>query len=156
MRVILLLIGNRMPGWVNTGTEEYSKRLAGDIRLELDEIAMPRRDGRPVAQLIDREAELLEKRLQKYPGAYRVALEVRGKRLDTPALAKRLGRFRDEGRDMVLLVGGPDGLSPALSASCDERWSLSDLTLPHPLVRILLAEQIYRGWSLLTGHPYHR
>lgn len=156
MRVILLAIGTRMPDWVEAGTAEYQKRLAGDIRLEVEEVAMPRRDGRPVAKLIQAEAEALEKRLGKYPGASRVALEVTGRRLDTHGLSTRLGRLRDEGRDLVLLTGGPDGLCPALSRRCDERWSLSDLTLPHPLVRILIAEQVYRGWSLLAGHPYHR
>ena len=156
MRVILLAVGTRMPDWVETGTREYQKRLAADIRLELEEVAMPRRDGRPVERLIQSEAEALEKRLAKYPGACRVALEVAGRRLDTQGLSKRLGRLRDEGRDLVLLTGGPDGLCPALSHRCDERWSLSDLTLPHPLVRVLIAEQVYRGWSMLAGHPYHR
>ena len=83
-------------------------------------------------------------------------MEVKGRVLETAKMAQRIGTLRDEGRDLVLLVGGPDGLDPELSARCHERWSLSALTLPHPLVRVLLAEQIYRCWSLLSGHPYHR
>ena len=85
-----------------------------------------------------------------------MALEVNGRALDTPALSRKLGELKDLGQDLVLLVGGPDGLCPQLSASAHERWSLSNLTLPHPLVRVLLAEQIYRAWSILQGHPYHK
>ena len=155
MDVHVLAIGTRMPAWVNDGTAEYSKRLAGDIRLQVHELTMPRRHANTRA-LIDAEAELLKKRLAALPGALTVALEVTGRPLDTPSMAKRLGTLRDEGRNLALLVGGPDGLQPDLSASCDERWSLSVLTLPHPLVRVILAEQVYRCWSLLNGHPYHR
>ena len=155
MQVHLLAIGTRMPDWVDQGTGEYVKRLAGDIRLQVHELAMPKRHANTRA-LIDAEAELLKKRLDTLPGALSVAMEVGGRQLDTPALAKRLGTLRAEGRDLALLVGGPDGLQPALSAQCDERWSLSALTLPHPLVRVILAEQVYRCWSLLNGHPYHR
>jgi len=85
-----------------------------------------------------------------------VALDVLGKSLSTEAMAARVGDIRDNGRHLTLLVGGPDGLSPACLARADERWSLSALTLPHPLVRIVIAEQIYRVWSVLNGHPYHR
>lgn len=155
MHVHLLAIGARMPDWVERGVAEYQKRLAGDIRLHIDEINMPRRRGN-TRSLIDAEAEVLEKRLRQHPGALHVALEVQGKALGTEHMAKRLGTLRDEGRDLVLLVGGPDGLQPALSAGCHEQWSLSALTLPHPLVRVILAEQVYRCWSLLQGHPYHR
>ena len=156
MRVHLLALGTRMPDWVQTGTDEYSKRLAGDIRLEIEEIPLPKRGSTPVPTLIRQEAELLRKRMARHPGARSVALEVTGRRLTTEKLATELGHLRDLGQDLILLVGGPDGLCPELSANCDLRWSLSDLTLPHPLVRILLAEQVYRAWSILAGHPYHR
>lgn len=156
MKVRLLAIGTRMPDWVTTGYEEYARRLAGDVRLELEEISMPKRGKGDVGGLVSDEASALRKRLEKYPGILRVALEVKGKRLDTHGLSSKLAGLRDEGRDMALLVGGPDGLDPALSASCDEQWSLSALTLPHPLVRVLIAEQVYRAWTLMTGHPYHR
>lgn len=156
MHVRLLAIGTRMPDWVNAGYDEYARRLAGDVRLALEEITMPKRGKGDVQGCIQDESQALRKRLDKYPGVLRVALEVGGRRLDTPALASKLATLRDEGRDLALLVGGPDGLDPALSRQCDEQWSLSDLTLPHPLVRILIAEQVYRAWTLMTGHPYHR
>lgn len=156
MRIHLLAIGTRMPSWVEQGFAEYQKRLPPDMRLELEEIPLPKRARGDVSALIRAEGEALEKRLEKHPGAHRVALEVTGKHLDTPALSQRLGSLRDLGQDLALLVGGPDGLSPRVSAAAHERWSLSALTLPHPLVRVLLAEQLYRGWTLLTGHPYHR
>lgn len=155
MHVHLLAIGTRMPDWVEQGTHEYARRLAGDIRLQLQEIPMPRRHG-DTRSLMAAEAEALQKHIDKHPGALTVAMEVKGRALETEKMAQRIGTLRDEGRDLVLLVGGPDGLDPDLSARCHERWSLSALTLPHPLVRVLLAEQIYRCWSLLSGHPYHR
>jgi 23S rRNA (pseudouridine1915-N3)-methyltransferase len=155
MLVRVLAIGTRMPDWVERGVEEYRRRLAGDIRLDIEEIPLPKRRG-DTGALIAEEAELLRRRLQKYPAIHSVALEVLGKPVDTPTLAKKLQTLRDQSQDLALLVGGPDGLDPGLSRQCHEQWSLSALTLPHPLVRILVAEQIYRGWSLLSGHPYHR
>lgn len=156
MRIHLLAVGTRMPAWVNQGFSEYQKRLPADMSLELEEIPLPKRTRGAVSDLVRAEGQALEKRLDKYPGAHRVALEVTGKRLTTPDLSQRLGTLHDLGQDLALLVGGPDGLCPQLSAAANERWSLSALTLPHPLVRVLLAEQIYRGWTLLVGHPYHR
>ncbi|ASK33095.1 23S rRNA (pseudouridine(1915)-N(3))-methyltransferase RlmH (plasmid) [Alcanivorax sp. N3-2A] len=156
MRIHLLAIGTRMPAWVEQGFSEYQKRLPGDMRLELEEIPLPKRAKGEVAALVRAEGEAISKRLEKHPGAHCVALEVTGKPLDTAALSRRLGEQRDLGQDLTLLVGGPDGLCPKVSAAAHERWSLSALTLPHPLVRVLLAEQIYRGWTLLAGHPYHR
>ncbi|MCH8543986.1 MAG: 23S rRNA (pseudouridine(1915)-N(3))-methyltransferase RlmH [Alcanivorax sp.] len=156
MRVRLLALGTRMPGWVDTGVQEYAKRLAGDIRFEVEEIPLPKRSGQDTASLIRQEADTLRKRLARHPAARTVALEVTGRRLTTEKLAAELGGLRDLGQDLSIIVGGPDGLCPELSASCEMQWSLSDLTLPHPLVRILLAEQVYRAWSILAGHPYHR
>ncbi|AJD49142.1 ribosomal RNA large subunit methyltransferase H [Isoalcanivorax pacificus W11-5] len=157
MRVRLLALGTRMPGWVEAGTSEYVRRLSGDIRLEIEEISLPKRGSNAdTGALVAREAEALRKRLAKYPGAMTVALEVKGRRLTTEKLATELGTLRDLGQDLCILVGGPDGLCPALSAECRQQWSLSDLTLPHPLVRILVAEQVYRAWTILSGHPYHR
>ncbi len=156
MRIFLLAVGTRMPGWVNEGFSEYQKRMPPDMRLELEEIPMPKRRKGDTTSQIRSEAEAIRRRLDKYPGALAVALEVKGRALDTPALSRKLGELKDLGQDLVILVGGPDGLCPQLSASMQEQWSLSKLTLPHPLVRVLLAEQLYRGWTLLTGHPYHR
>ncbi|CUR44671.1 23S rRNA (pseudouridine(1915)-N(3))-methyltransferase RlmH [Alloalcanivorax xenomutans] len=156
MRIHLFAVGTRMPAWVEQGFQEYQKRLPPDMRLLLEEIPLPKRAKGDVAALVRAEGEAIRKRLEKLPGARVVALEVTGKAVDTPMLSQRLGELRDLGQDLALLVGGPDGLCARLSADADERWSLSALTLPHPLVRVLLAEQLYRGWTLLAGHPYHR
>lgn len=145
-----------MPAWVNEGVKEYQKRLAGDIRLDIIELPLPKRGSADINALIKKEAALITKQLERWPQALRVALEVKGKRHDTISLSRRIDTAREISQDVVVLIGGPDGLCPQLSAACDERWSLSDLTLPHPLVRLLIAEQTYRVWSLLQGHPYHR
>ncbi|MBS9403998.1 23S rRNA (pseudouridine(1915)-N(3))-methyltransferase RlmH [Halomonas sp. TRM85114] len=155
MRVRLLAVGNRMPSWVTAGVEEYRKRLPRDFAVEVEEISPGNRGknadtGRAVA----REAERIRGRLKG--GEHRVALEVGGCLWSTEELALEAETWRLAGRDVVLMVGGPDGLDASLSAEADQRWSLSPLTLPHPLVRILLAEQLYRAWTLLVGHPYHR
>lgn len=156
MRIHLIAPGNKMPDWVETGVSEYSRRLTGDIRLHIDDLPLPKRKGGSVQSWKAEEAELIRKRLTKLPGAHLVALEVKGKKISTEDLAVELGKLRDLGQDLALLVGGPDGLDETLSASCHAQWSLSNLTLPHPLVRVLLSEQVYRAWSILTGHPYHR
>lgn len=145
-----------MPAWVNQGVDEYRKRLTGDIRFEIIELPLPKRGSTNIDTLIQREAELIKRQLQKWPQAKRVALEVKGRRHNTESLAKSITDARDISQDMLIIVGGPDGLCPTLSQQCHEQWSLSDLTLPHPLVRLVVAEQVYRVWSLLNGHPYHR
>lgn len=155
MRVRLLAVGTRMPGWVNEGVEEYRKRLPRDFSLEIEEIA-PGHRGRnaDVGRAVAQEAERIEARIKG--DEHLVALEVLGKFWSTEKLAETAEQWRLDGRDVVLLVGGPDGLAPELSARAHQRWSLSALTLPHPLVRLLLAEQLYRAWTLMVGHPYHR
>ena len=155
MKVNLLAVGSRMPAWVNDAVDEYSRRLPGDFRLEVREVPLARR-GKSVniEQCVRKEAQGLLARIGR--DDFVVALEVRGKALDTTTLARRIGRIRDEGRDLSLLVGGPDGLGQDCLDRADEQWSLSALTLPHPLVRIVVAEQVYRVWSLLNQHPYHR
>lgn len=152
-RLRLLAVGTRMPAWVQEGFEEYRKRLPRECALELREIALARR-GADTARAVAEEGEAL---LGALGGdEFVVALEVGGTAVDTPGVARALARWRDEGRRAAFLVGGPDGLSDACRARADAQWSLSRLTLPHPLVRVLLAEQLYRAWSLLSGHPYHR
>ena len=116
--------------------------------------AEPRTTGKTAAQMMAAEALRLEAAVPK--GARRVVLDEHGSRLTTRQLADRLNFWLGDGRDVVLLVGGPDGLAPALKASADETLRLSDLTLPHAFVRVLLAEALYRAWSVSTGHPYHR
>lgn len=155
MRVHLIAVGNRMPGWVDDGYQEYARRLPPECVLQLHEIPAGKRGkGADIARLTRQEGEKMAAAIPK--GARVVALEVLGKPWSTEQLSARLESWLGDGRDVALLVGGPEGIEPQLSASADERWSLSPLTLPHPLVRIVVAEQIYRAWSLLKGHPYHR
>ena len=155
MRLVLASVGQRPPAWAETAYEDFAKRFPPELRLELKAVkAEPRSAGKTAAQMMAAEAVRLEAAVPK--GARRVVLDERGARLTTVQLAERLRFWRGDGRDVVLLVGGPDGLDPALKASADETLRLSDLTLPHAFVRVLLAEALYRAWSLTTGHPYHR
>ena len=155
MRLVLASVGQRPPAWAETAYEDFAKRFPPDLRLELKAVkAEPRSSGKTAAQMMAAEAQRLEAACPK--GARRVVLDERGSRLTTPQLAERLRFWLGDGRDVVLLVGGPDGLDPALKATADETLRLSDLTLPHAFVRVLLAEALYRAWSVTTGHPYHR
>ena len=155
MRLVLASVGQRPPAWAETAYEDFAKRFPPDLRLELKAVkAEPRSSGKTAAQMMAAEAQRLEAAVPK--GARRVVLDEHGSRLSTRQLADRLRFWLSDGRDVVLLVGGPDGLAPALKASADETLRLSDLTLPHAFVRVLLAEALYRAWSVTTGHPYHR
>ena len=155
MQVHLIAVGNRMPSWVELGYQDYAKRLPSECGLILHEIPAGKRGkNADIVRLTRQEGEKMAALIPK--GARVIALEVGGRAWSTEQLSARLDNWMGEGRDVALLVGGPEGLEPGLSASADERWSLSPLTLPHPLVRIVLAEQIYRAWSILKGHPYHR
>lgn len=156
MRFHLVAVGTRMPDWVNAGFEEYARRLHGGARLQLHEIAPATRKGTNAepARAMAEEAGRIRRAL---PARARViALDAGGRPLDTGSLAERLREWNREGAEVAFLVGGPDGLAPDLLAEADERWSLSALTLPHALVRIVLAEQLYRALSILHNHPYHR
>lgn len=152
-RLRILAVGTRMPGWVEQGFEEYRRRLPRECALELREVPLARR-GADTARAVAEEGEALLAALGADERA--IALEVDGRALDTAELAARLGEWRDNGERVAFLIGGPDGLAETCRARSCERWSLSRLTLPHPLVRVVLAEQLYRAWSLLAGHPYHR
>lgn len=155
MKVRLISVGTKMPRWVQEGVEEYRKRIANELGFSLLELPMAKRGKtQSAAQCREREGESILAALSD--ADYVVSLEVGGRVLDTPALAQRLEHFKREGRNISLLVGGPDGLSSACGQRADESWSLSALTLPHPLVRVLLVEQLYRAMSLSKGHPYHR
>lgn len=155
MKLRMLAVGTKMPAWVDEGVETYRKRLPRDFTLEIEEIPLGQRGkNADVSKARLQESERIRAKLKG--DEYLVALEVKGKTWSTPQLASEAGEWRMLGKDVVLLVGGPDGLDPALSAQADKTWSLSPLTLPHPLVRIMLAEQLYRAWTLLVGHPYHR
>ncbi|MGM0784779.1 MAG: 23S rRNA (pseudouridine(1915)-N(3))-methyltransferase RlmH [Pseudomonadota bacterium] len=155
MKVRLLAVGTRMPDWVAEGVETYRRRLPRDFALDIEEIAPGARGkNADVTKAMALEGRRLRERLRG--DELTVALEVGGQAWSTQRLAREAEGWRFEGRDVALLVGGPDGLEPSLSAAADRRWSLSPLTLPHPLVRVIVAEQLYRAWTLLVGHPYHR
>jgi 23S rRNA (pseudouridine1915-N3)-methyltransferase len=155
MKLLVLAVGQRQPAWADSAWAEFAKRFPPEMPLLLKALkAEPRHGGKTAAQCMQAEAARFESALPK--GVRRVVLDEHGTRLSTPQLAERLGRWRSEGRDCALLIGGPDGLDPALKASADETLRLSDLTLPHALARVLLAEALYRAGSILQGHPYHR
>ena len=148
-------MGQRAPDWAEAAYADFAKRFPPELRLALKAVkAEPRSSGKTPAQMMAAEGQRLDAACPK--GARRVVLDEHGTRLSTLQLAERLRFWLGDGRDVVLLVGGPDGLDPALKASADETWRLSDLTLPHALARVVLAEALYRAWSLNAGHPYHR
>ncbi len=155
MKIHLLAIGVRMPDWVKTAYAEYAVRLPRECMLNLLEIAAGQRGPHAdVARIVRTEGERL---LAAVPtGSRLIALDERGQQWSTAELAERLANWLREGRDLSLLVGGPDGLDAACRNRAEGLWSLSRLTLPHPLVRVVVAEQLYRAWSLLHHHPYHR
>ncbi|WP_142811563.1 23S rRNA (pseudouridine(1915)-N(3))-methyltransferase RlmH [Tepidiphilus olei] len=155
MKLTLLAVGTRLPAWAETACTEYARRFPPDLPLTIVEVKTePRTGGKSVSELKRREAERL--RAQIPTGARLVALDERGVDLNTKQLADRLQSWRHDGRDVALLIGGPDGLDPTLLQSADETVRLSSLTLPHALARVVLIEALYRAWSLTTGHPYHR
>ena len=155
MKLILVAVGTRMPNWVDSAFDDFAKRMPRELPLQLVEIkAEPRTTGKTVEAMMALEAARIEAALP--PRCRRVILDERGEDLTTKALAKRLERWQDGGDDIAIVVGGPDGLDPALKASAHETMRLSSLTLPHALVRPLLAEAIYRAWTVLRNHPYHR
>ena len=155
MRIHLIAVGTRMPSWVVEGYQEYAKRLPRECRLQLTEVPLSKRHkSLTAAQAKQQEGQALLAALPK--DCTVIALDVGGKGWGTEDLARRLSDWLGSGRDVALLVGGPDGLSPSCLERADQRWSLSALTYPHSLVRIVLAEQLYRAWTLNTGHPYHR
>ncbi len=155
MQIHLLAVGNRMPGWVQTGYQDYAKRLPRECELVLKEITPGKRGkNADLVRLREEEGERLLATLHR--DDHVIALEVGGKAWSTEDLAAQLAQWQQNGRRVALLVGGPEGLSDACRQRASQQWSLSALTLPHPLVRVLLAEQLYRAWSLLNHHPYHR
>tara|TARA_R110001592_G_scaffold295594_2_gene565661 strand:- start:9183 stop:9653 length:471 start_codon:yes stop_codon:yes gene_type:complete len=155
MRISIVAVGTKMPAWVSQAVEDYSRRLPRELNLQWREIPLARRvrDSKP-EQLREREGEQI---LKAIPAADRaIALDVEGKRISTAQLAQQLESWQMSAANYSLMIGGPDGLSSACLGRADMRWSLSDLTLPHPLVRVLLTEQLYRAWTITVNHPYHR
>jgi 23S rRNA (pseudouridine1915-N3)-methyltransferase len=154
MKLLVLAVGQRQPAWADAAWADFAKRFPPEMRLELKACKAEPRDARTPAQCMAAEAQRLDAALPK--GARRVVLDERGTSVSTQQLAERLRAWRGAGCDVAFLVGGPDGLDAALKAGADETLRLSDLTLPHAFVRLLLAEALYRAWTLLQGHPYHR
>jgi 23S rRNA (pseudouridine1915-N3)-methyltransferase len=154
MLLRLIAAGTRLPGWVQAGYADYAGRLRGDYRLDLVEIPLGQRTGSDTAKAVAKEGERMLGHLADKP--YVVALQVGGKALSTEQLAAFLAKRAEDGRPVAFLVGGPEGLAPEVDARADLRWSLSALTLPHALARILVAEALYRAVSVLKNHPYHR
>ena len=155
MKCRLIAAGTKLPDWVNSGFLEYQKRLRSPLVLELHEISVATRSaGDNPQRAVQREGADMLAAIGK--DDYVVALEIAAKTMSTEQLSAWLAQRLREGRPIALLIGGPDGLAPQCIARADQSWSLSPLTLPHALVRIVVAEQIYRAMSLLAGHPYHR
>ncbi|XBS70922.1 23S rRNA (pseudouridine(1915)-N(3))-methyltransferase RlmH [Acerihabitans sp. KWT182] len=155
MRLQLIAVGNRMPDWVQTGFTDYLRRFPKDMPFELTEIPAGKRGKHAdISRILEKEGELMLAAAGK--GNRIVTLDIPGTPWETASLALQLERWKQDGRDVSLLIGGPEGLAPACKAAAEQSWSLSPLTLPHPLVRVLVAESLYRAWSITTNHPYHR
>ncbi len=155
MQIHLMAVGNRMPAWVTEGYQDYAKRLPRECELVLREI-VPGKRGKnaDLVRIREEEGERLLSSLSR--DDHVIALEVGGKPWSTSQLSAQLDDWMRNGRRIAVLVGGPEGLSDACRARASQLWSLSALTLPHPIVRVIVAEQLYRAWSLLNNHPYHR
>lgn len=155
MKLLLIAVSQRLPAWADTAYEDYAKRFPPDLRLELKALKTePRNTGKPVDALMAAERSRIEAAIPR--GARRVVLDERGTRVTTAQLAERLQAWQLDGRDVALLIGGPDGLDASLRREAEESLRLSDLTLPHAFARVMLAEALYRAWSVTVGHPYHR
>ena len=154
MRLLVVAVGQRVPDWAQAAWDDYAKRFPPEMRLELKAVKTEPRASRTLPALLAAERERIEGAIPK--GARIVALDERGTALTTLALAGKLKDWQLENDAVALVIGGPDGLDPAFRQAAHERIRLSDLTLPHAMVRVLLAEQLYRAWSINAGHPYHR
>ncbi|MEY4712724.1 MAG: hypothetical protein RIS88_2174 [Pseudomonadota bacterium] len=154
MKLCVVAVGQRVPDWAQTAWDDYAKRFPPELRIELRAVKTEPRASRTVPALLAAERERIEAQIPR--GARIVALDERGTAQTTQALAAKLRAWQLEGDDVALVIGGPDGLEPAFRQAAHERLRLSDLTLPHAMVRVLLVEQLYRAWSLNAGHPYHR
>ncbi|MEW6097832.1 MAG: 23S rRNA (pseudouridine(1915)-N(3))-methyltransferase RlmH [Pseudomonadota bacterium] len=154
MKLVVVAVGQRVPAWAEAAYDDYAKRFPPELRLELKAVKTEPRGSKRLEALLAAERARIEAACPK--DGRIVALDERGERVTTAQLSTRLAAWMQDGRDVAFLIGGPDGLDPALREGAHERLRLSDLTLPHAMVRVLLAEQLYRAWSLMVGHPYHR
>jgi 23S rRNA (pseudouridine1915-N3)-methyltransferase len=154
MKLLVVAVGQRVPDWAQTAWDDYAKRFPPELKLELRAVKTEPRGSKTLDTLYAAERERIESAIPR--GARVVVLDERGAHLSTQQLATKLRDWQLEGDDVALVIGGPDGLDPALKQSAHERIRLSDLTLPHAMVRVLLVEQLYRAWSINANHPYHR
>jgi 23S rRNA (pseudouridine1915-N3)-methyltransferase len=154
VKLLLVAVGQRQPAWADTAYGDFAKRFPPEMRLELKAVKAEARGSRSAEQLMAAEAVRIEAALPR--GVRRVVLDERGDRLTTVQLSARMKAWMHDGRDVALVIGGPDGLDPSLKQGADETLRLSDLTLPHAFVRVLLAEALYRAWTVMVNHPYHR
>ena len=154
MKLLLVAVGQRLPAWAEAGVEEYAKRFPPELRLELKTVKAEPRSQRTAAQAMAAEAARLIAALPR--GVRRVGFDEHGAAITSPLLAARLQAWQADGRDVGLFIGGADGLAAELKAGCDETLSLSALTLPHALARVVVVEALYRAWTLTIKHPYHR
>lgn len=155
LKITLITLGNKMPDWVAAGSQDYAKRFNDGIQLKIIEIPLIRRSKTSdLTRILEKEAALIKDAL---PGNARIiALDIEGKSFSSEDLALRMTQLQQTSSHFCLIVGGPEGLTTETLQLCDERWSLSKLTLPHPLVRIILLEALYRAWSIMNNHPYHK
>ena len=154
MKIKLLAVGTKMPDWVDSGFSEYAKRMPPELKVELTEVPINIRGRNPSSESMENQGRALLKSIHEHD--FVVALDVRGKSQSTEGLAIELEKWQMSGQNLCLLIGGPDGMSADCMARANMRWSISDLTLPHPMVRIIVMEQLYRAWTINTNHPYHR
>jgi 23S rRNA (pseudouridine1915-N3)-methyltransferase len=155
MRLYILAVGNKMPEWITSGFNEYTKRMPREANVVLVEVKPePRTTGKSIPQIMEAEAQRIESALPK--DITRVVLDERGVHLSTKQLSQKMHDWLGGGRDVAFIIGGADGLHESMRSSAHQLLALSALTLPHGMVRVLLAEQLYRAYSLLNNHPYHR
>ncbi|WP_250464255.1 MULTISPECIES: 23S rRNA (pseudouridine(1915)-N(3))-methyltransferase RlmH [unclassified Caballeronia] len=155
MKLVILAVGHKMPDWITNGFDEYAKRMPPELRIELKEIKPEQRSsGRNAESVMAAEKQRIEAALPK--NARVIALDERGRDWTTMQLANALPAWQQDGRDVAFVIGGADGLAPEVKARAKLMLRISSLTLPHGMVRVLLAEQLYRAWSITQNHPYHR
>ena len=154
MKLLIVAVGQRMPDWAQSAYDDYAKRFPPEWRVEIKTVKTETRGSKTLETLLAAERERIQAVLPR--GCRVVVLDERGTALTTQVLAEQLRSWQLDAIDVALVIGGPDGLEPGFRAAAHQRIRLSDLTLPHALARVLLIEQLYRAWSINTGHPYHR
>lgn len=155
LKITIIALGSKMPDWVSQGTNEYAKRLNDGVQLKIKEIPLIRRSkSSDLLRILEKESDLIRDALPN--NAFIIALDIEGKMFGSEELAHKISQLQQTSSHLCFVIGGPEGLSPKILKLCHDRWSLSKLTLPHPIVRIVLAEALYRAWSIINHHPYHK